>query len=274
MRLLLGAFAVLLAASAVTATVILPQPQRKWQASNCESPINQVTCKVNPNGNLEGLWYGTWGANSGFTSAPFIKGEGNFWYTQNWCAGFGLIAKCANGNPARAAAGFTHKEISFTNSYDAATQTATAEYLTGVKICYGEKTIKGITFTKQAYTLKWEASAGNPPQAVVVPTGAATTDSCGTTSNCKISTNFDAKNGKVIGGLGAKCKFTQGWFKYVQTGLYHSRYFMEEIKSVCTVLPMPYPTGKFIPCPSCAGNPNAPGCPDIDTFACPADCKK
>jgi hypothetical protein len=37
---------------------------------------------------------------------------------------------------------------------------------------------------------------------------------------------------------------------------------------------MPYPIGKFEPCPSCNGNPNTPGCPDIDTFACPSDCKK
>jgi hypothetical protein len=36
-----------------------------------------------------------------------------------------------------------------------------------------------------------------------------------------------------------------------------------------------YPQGKFIPCASCAGDPNAAGCPDLDTYVCPsAACKK
>jgi hypothetical protein len=230
---------------------------------------------------VDGFWFGAWpnppaGASD---AAPFIQGPNGLWYTQTWCNGWGLRGVCvaAAGSNLLPAASWDSSTQSATT-----TSTATVPYVTGMKICYGKKQVRGITFTYSNFQSSWTFVSGNPPQQNVNEvSGSEATVSCGLTDDCLWSQNFNAPDGKVLGAVEGKCKFTQGWFKYVQNGQYKSKYFLNKVEKVCVLDPTPFPIGAFVPCndPNCilsANNPlgpNNPLCSDVDTYACPS-CKK
>jgi hypothetical protein len=178
---------------------------------------------------VEGIYYGPWGSITGYTPAPFLPAGGANWFTQSWCNGFGLQNRCTAGSPAS-----TDVKITMPNTWNGGNPaTATATFLTGMTVCYGKKTVRGITWNLQAFTVGWVQGAANAvPQAVATP-GATSVQTCGVTTGCKMEATYNAPDGKVLGGIETKCVLTQGWFKYVSNGQYHSRYFLGDIKKVC-----------------------------------------
>lgn len=271
MRLHFSALVVLLAASVATATIIVATPTRKGDAVSCNAPIGSISCRVQPNGYLQGFSYGAWPAPpAGYTPAPqFIQGEGDYWYTNgHWCEAFGKLGRCMPG-----AAASSDIDITFPAATGASPATGvTLSFLQGFTVCYGaKKGVKGITWNLQEYTVQYTASVGNPPIPTWTTAAVTSTDTCGIVDNCAATATFTADQGKVIGGIFTKCKYSQGWFKYVQNGQYKSLYTLEKIDKVCTTTPKFYPQGKFIPCdsPDCA-DPNSAACPDSETYVCPA----
>lgn len=216
----------------------------------CQTPINQLACRVDPNGYVQGVWYGAWGANSAMTAAgpqPYIQGDSNFWYTQNWCDKWGLESKCVNGNPSPpAGAGPTTKGAdvvyNLANGFSvtpAGVPTQTITYVTAMAVCYKNGKIGKVTWTTLPFTANWEASTSiplNPPMSVVTPsTAAPSTVSCGTISDCDHTEVFTAPTGKVLGGFTHKCKYTQGWGRFAVNGAQHPTQRLDHIEKACAV---------------------------------------
>ncbi len=206
---------------------------RKNNGVSCNTPIGSITCRTLPNGYLGGFYYGAWPAAGAYTTPTpaFIQGEGNYWYTQNWCDAFGKVPRCAQG-----AVGSSDKVVDFGAVTSPGAGQADVNFLKGFTVCYGpKKSVKGITWSFAKYTVGYVASAGNPPISTYVAVNPPQADqTCGITTNCLAKSTFTASGEKVIGGIWTKCKFEQGWFKYVQNGQYKSLYRLEGIDKVCT----------------------------------------
>lgn len=267
----------------------------------CRVPINQLACRLDPNNNVQSLFYGGWGANPAFAAAvaggahiPYLCGPNGFWYTQNWCSSWGLLQRCANyGAPAPSTSDIGNVKPVVPgnnfpdNSYNPATGVQTIEYITAMRVCYvGAKKsspVARIQWDTQKFDASWIAdpACANPPMSNVVPVAGATrTIQCGNTDpTCAFEEEWTAPDGEVIGGIYTKCKFSQAWGKWWLTGAYKPRYFIEKVEKACAVIPTPYPSGKFqicdpATCPLPLG-PNTPaGCSDYTRYQCTGPCKK
>lgn len=266
---------------------------------SCRTPIQQVGCKLQPNGYVEAIYFGAWGAPpADFATAAagghidYVVPDPNpngIAYTSNWCNTWGTRGVCTAGAASSSVLGSNIQG----DQLPAATWTAgsstdfgtwTLPYVNTITVCYGKKRVRGVSFGWQSYDAQWVLPAGSsfPPQSVVTPgadTGVAT---CGVIDGCLYQQTFTAPDGEVLGAIEGKCKFSQGWFKYVSNGQYTSKYYLEGIKKVCTLPPTPPPIGRFTICPNCNGDPNEPNpdangnpqCTDYNRYQCQPDCKK
>ena len=264
----------------------------------CRTPINQLACRLDPNKNVNSLFYGAWGENKAFLDAAaaahvdYLPGPGGFWYTQNWCSPWGMQQRCANfAAIVPGAADFSNVKPSTAggpafpdNSYNPATGVQTIEYVTAMRVCYTaskhSSPIARIEWDTQNYDASWVVDPAtpplNPPMSNVVPVaGSSRTIQCGKTDPvCLFEEQWNAPDGEVIGGIYTKCKYSQGWGKWWLTGAYKPRYYLKGVHKACSVVPTPYPSGKFVLCTDCPAGPNVDNCPDYARYQCAGYCKK
>jgi hypothetical protein len=292
----LAALVLVLSISSATATWTLVR--KKTYGVACQVPINQLACRLDSNNHVQGLYYGGWGDNQAFTDyasanhVDYIQGPGGFWYTQNWCSSWGFLSRCVGGyslpTPADkgrivpVGGGTPFPDNGFTPP-----GTFTIEYVTAMRVCYtaGKKAsaIARIEWDTQKYDASWVSGGTTTPpmsQVVVVPGGGRTVGCGRPDPTCAFQAEWKAPAGKVLGGIYAKCKYTQGFDKFWSTGLYKPRYYLKSIDKACAVFPTPPPTGKFLLCDAalCPNGPNDDNggdCPDFGTYQCTfSPCKK
>lgn len=275
--------------------------RKKTEGVMCRTPINQLACRLDPNGKVQSLFYGAWGDNSAFGAAvsggahiDYLPGPNGYWYTRNWCSSWGMLQRCANypatvPTPADIAQvkPVTAGGPAFPdNGYDAATGVQTIEYVTAMRVCYTaskkSSPIARIQWDTQKYAASWVVDPAvppaNPPMSNVVPIdGTTRTVQCGKTDpTCAFEEEWVAPEGEVIGGIYTKCKYSQGWGKWWLTGAYKPRYYLKGVHKACSVVPTPYPSGKFLICDTtlCPTGPNVDTCPDFGRYQCVNPCLK
>ncbi|KIY94236.1 hypothetical protein MNEG_13727 [Monoraphidium neglectum] len=235
--------------------------RKKTDGVNCRVPINQLACRLDANNNVQALFYGGWGRNAAATAlgtGTYLRGPANgpgnsvYWYTNYWCNPWGFLQRCAAIGSSVLAPAPAGGDITAVRQVPAVNPVVpfpdngvngaipVIEYVTGMRVCYtsGYKSspIARIQWDTRKFEATWveDPAFANPPFPQVTATAQTRTVECGRSNPvCAFEEEFVAPANQVLGGIYAKCKFSQGFAKWFSNGLFKPRYWMEKIKKAC-----------------------------------------